>query len=117
VPNPPPGDAEELPPLPRPGASPAEVRAALHPEYRADFDRSYRAALDEAAQSFDLAGVLDTVDNWRMRSWVTRDRDAWRHAMRRASELLFGEVPPEDEPTAVTEERVLSAPGRDPQAD
>ncbi|HEX3610897.1 MAG TPA: hypothetical protein VHU88_04350 [Sporichthyaceae bacterium] len=30
---------DELPSLPRPGSSPGEIRAALHPEYRDEFDR------------------------------------------------------------------------------
>lgn len=99
---------EDLPDLPREGASPAEVRAALHPEYRAEFDRDYQAGLQEAGTSLDLSDVLDTVESWRRRCWATRDRDAWRASMRRAAELLTGEMPPEDEPLAVTEERVHS---------
>lgn len=101
-------DEEDLPPLPREGASPAEIRAALHPEYRAEFDRDYRAALDEANRSLELAGVLGVVESWRRRCCFTRDQDAYRQAMRRAAELLTGEVPPEDEPVAVTEARVHS---------
>jgi hypothetical protein len=90
------------------GATPREVRDALHPEYREEFDRDYRAALDEASESLDLACVLETVESWRRRCWFTRDRDSYREAMRRAAELLTGEVPPEDEPVAVTEARVHS---------
>ncbi|MGH7744912.1 MAG: DUF6247 family protein, partial [Candidatus Dormibacteria bacterium] len=37
-----------LPSLPLPGAQPRDIRAALHPEYREEFDRDYRAALAEA---------------------------------------------------------------------
>jgi hypothetical protein len=112
VPTPPPRDDEPLPPLPRPGATSAEIRAALHVEYRGAFERDFRAALDEAAQSLDLAVVLDVMEIWRRRCCITRDRESYRRMMRRASELLFGEVPPEDEPTTVTETGVLSAPGR-----
>ncbi|MGQ0467437.1 MAG: DUF6247 family protein [Sporichthyaceae bacterium] len=101
-------DEYALPALPREGASPAEIRAALHAEYRDEFDRDYRAALDEAGRSLDLSDVLEVVESWRRRCWATRDRQAWRHAMRRAAELLTGEVPPEDEPLAVTEQRVHS---------
>ncbi len=101
-------DDEELPPLPREGASPAEIRAALHPEYRDDFDRDYRAALDEAGRTLDLAELMAVVESWRRRCCVTRDRESWRQAMRRAAQLLYGEAPPEDEPLAVTEERVHS---------
>jgi hypothetical protein len=95
--------------LPRPGASPAEIRAALHPEYWDEFDRDYKAALDEAGRSLELSGLLNTLEAWRRRAVFTRDRESYRAAIRHASELLTGEVPPEDEPIAVTETRVHSA--------
>ena len=82
-------------------------------EYRDKFERDYREALDKAAQSFDLSEMFEVVESWRRRCCVTRDRDSYRRMMRRASELLFGEVPPDDEPLAFTEKRVLWAPGRD----
>jgi hypothetical protein len=41
-----------------------------------------------------------------MRAWVTRDPDEHRKVVRRAAELLSGEVPPDDEPVAVTESRL-----------
>jgi hypothetical protein len=97
---------KDLPALPLEGASPAEVRAALRPEFREAFDRDYRAALDLAAESLELRGVLDVVEHWRMRAWVTRDPDEHRRVVRRAAELLTGELPPEDEPVAVTESRL-----------
>jgi Family of unknown function (DUF6247) len=92
-----------LPGLPLPGATPREIRAALHPEYREAFDRDYRNALDEAGRSLDLAGVHDVVEHWRIRSWITRDRQEHRRVVRRAAELLTGVERPADEPTAVTE--------------
>jgi hypothetical protein len=95
-----------LQPLPLAGASPREIRAALHPEYRAEFDRDYRAALDEAAVSLELSGVQDLMEHWRMRCWVTRDKQDHRRMVRKAVELLTGEMPPEDEPTEVTESRL-----------
>jgi hypothetical protein len=94
-----------LPPLPLPGATPREVRAALRPEYRAEFDQDYRAALEEAGQTLDLAGVFETVEHWRTRSWITRDPQEHRRVVRRAAELL-GQTPPADEPVAVTESRL-----------
>lgn len=95
-----------LPPLPLSGATPAEVRAALRPEYRVEFDRDYQEALAEAGRSLDLAGVHDTVEHWRRRSWITRDEHEHRRVVRRAVELLTGEEPPADEPVAVTEGRL-----------
>ncbi len=95
-----------LPPLPLVGASPWEIRAALHPEYRDAFDRDYQAALVEASRSLDLAGMHDTVEHWRRRSWITRDRQEHRRVIRRAVELLTGHEPPADEPVLVTEARL-----------
>lgn len=72
---------------------------ALRPEYRERFDRDYRAALE-------LAGVLDTVEHWRTRAWITRDPGEHRRVVRRAAELLTGQAPPADEPVAVTKARL-----------
>lgn len=99
-------DTPALPPLPLPGATPREIRAALHPEYRKQFDRDYQEALAEASQTMELAGVHDTVEHWRVRSWITRDRQEHRRVVRRAAELLTGHEPPEEEPVAVTEARL-----------
>jgi hypothetical protein len=95
-----------LPPLPRPGAKPREIRAALHPEYRDQFDRDYRAALDEASRTLDLEPVFDAVEHWRMRAWVTRDRQEHQRVVRRAAELLTGQDIPAGEPLSVTEARL-----------
>jgi hypothetical protein len=95
-----------LPPLPQPGAKPREIRAALHPEYRDEFDRDYQEALAEAGQSLDLEGVFDVLEHWRMRSWITRDKQQHRRVVRRAVELLTGQEPPADEPVAITEARL-----------
>ncbi len=73
-----------LPPLPLPGATPREVRAALHPEYRDEFDRDYQHALAETGRSVDLDGIHDTVEHWRLRSWITRDSQGHRRVVRRA---------------------------------
>lgn len=95
-----------LPPLPLPGATPKEVRAALRPEYREQFDQDYRAALDEAGRTLELAGILDVVEHWRTRAWITRDPADHRRVVRRVAELLTGQAPPADEPVAVTEARL-----------
>lgn len=100
------GADDAVTPLPKPGATPREIRAALHPEYREDFDRDYRAALEEAGRSLDLSRVHETVESWRRRACVSRDRAAYRRMIRRAAELLEGAPPSADEPTAVTESRL-----------
>lgn len=99
-------DGAALPPLPLPGATPREIRAALHPEHHAEFDRDYQAALAEAGRSLDLARIHETVEHWRRRSWITRDKQEHRRIVRRAAELLTGHEPPSDEPVAVTEARL-----------
>jgi hypothetical protein len=81
-----------LPPLP--GAKPREIRASLHPEYREEFDRDYREALAEAGRTLDLEGIYDTLEHWRMRSWITRDKQEHRRVVRRAVELLTGQERP-----------------------
>lgn len=78
----------------------------MHPEFREEFDSDYRAALEEAGRSLDLEGVFDTLEHWRVRSWITRDSQAHRRVVRRAVELLTGQQPPEDEAVAVTEARL-----------
>jgi Family of unknown function (DUF6247) len=98
-------NSSALPPLPLPGATPREVRAALRPEFRAQFDQDYRTALEEAGRTLDLSGVHDLVEHWRMRSWITRDPQEHRRVVRRAAELL-GQAPPADEPVAITESRL-----------
>jgi Family of unknown function (DUF6247) len=83
-----------LPPLPLPEAKPREIRAALRPEFREQFDQDYREALAEASRTLDLEGVHDTVEHWRMRAWITRDPQQHRRVVRRATELLTGQAPP-----------------------
>jgi hypothetical protein len=95
-----------LPPLPLPGASPREIRSALRPEFRGEFDRDYQAALTEAGRSLELAGVHEVLEHWRIRSWITRDPGEHRRLVRRAAELLTGSELPADESAAVTESRL-----------
>lgn len=71
-----------------------------------DFDRDYRQALAEAGRALDLEGIYDTLQHWRMRSWITRDTREHRRVVRRAVELLTGHEPPVGEPVTVTEARL-----------
>jgi Family of unknown function (DUF6247) len=98
--------AGELPPLPPIGASPRAVRAALHPEHREEFDRAFRAALDEAGRELDLQPVHEVVEHWRRRAWITRDREQHRRIVREAVEELRGEAPPDSESTRASEARL-----------
>jgi hypothetical protein len=96
----------ELPPLPRVGASPRGVRAALHPEHHEAFDRAFRAALDEAGRELDLQPVHEVVEHWRRRAWITRDREQHRRIVREAVAELTGTAPPDSEPTQTSEARL-----------
>jgi hypothetical protein len=53
----------ELPALPLSGAAPAEIRTALHPEYREEFDRDYTAAIKEAARTRSSSPGSSTSSN------------------------------------------------------
>ena len=94
-----------IPPLPE-GASPRAIRAALITEEREEFDQAYRRALADAAETLELAGVLDTLEHWRRRAIMSADPQAYRRMLRRAAHLLSGEDVPEDEPLAQLKERL-----------
>jgi hypothetical protein len=49
-------------------ASPREIRAALVPEERAQFDSQWRATMADAAETFDLTEVFETLQFWRHRA-------------------------------------------------
>lgn len=77
-------------------ASPVEVRAALAPEDAAVFDRQWRAAMAEATETLDLAGVHAVLDAWRPVAWLTAARgvDGYRDILTRAEQTLqTGEEP------------------------
>ncbi|MEJ2862836.1 DUF6247 family protein [Actinomycetospora flava] len=97
---------EGLPPLPRAGATPRAVRDALHPEHREAFDRAFRAALETAERELDLQAIHETVEYWRRRAWITRDPEEHRRVVREAVTALTGEMPPDDEPTDISERRL-----------
>jgi len=91
--NPPP--APQRPPFA--DASPAEIRAALIPEEANDFDRQWRAALAEAAETLDLQKVFGTLEHWRRIAWMTTSHGAEAHRrmlVRAEYTLRTGEAPP-----------------------
>ena len=94
-----------IPPLPE-GAGPRAIRAALIAEEREVFDQEYRQALAEAAETLELAGMLDTLEHWRRRAIMSADPQAYRRMLRRAAYLLSSEDGPEDEPLAQLKERL-----------
>jgi hypothetical protein len=101
-----------LGPEPDPGGTPRAIRAALLPEEVGDFDRAWRAALAEAAETLDLTGVYKTLENWRRIARMTQaDPEAHRRMLRQAEHTLrTGELPagsvPIDEVKALIRERL-----------
>src|SRR5260370_24277469 len=57
-------------------SSPREIRAALVGEEAGHFDREYRQAMADAAESLDLSGVLAMLERWRRGARPTRDDPA-----------------------------------------
>lgn len=86
----------------RPGASPHDIRAALLPDDRVQFDEAYERALADARVSLDLTELFRTLERWRRTALVQSDPREFRRVVRRAAELLTGEPIPADEPLAVT---------------
>lgn len=73
-------------------SSPRDIRAALVGEEAGHFDREYRQAMADAAESLDLSGVLAMLERWRRVAWSTRDDpDAHRRMLENADRLSAGE--------------------------
>ena len=89
-------------------ASAAEVRAALIPEEAAEFEREWRAALADAAETLDLTEVFATLESWRTVAELTAaaGAEAHRAMYRRAARRLTGDDIPADEPLRQTKARL-----------
>ena len=73
-------------------STPREIRAALTGEEIGHFDREYRQAMADAAESLDLSGVLAMLERWQRVAWSTRDDpDAHRRMLENAARLGAGE--------------------------
>jgi hypothetical protein len=56
------------------------------------FDREYRQVMADAAESLDLAGVLEMLERWRRVAWSrSDDPDAHRTMLDNAARLNAGE--------------------------
>ena len=77
-------------------ASPAELRAAILPEEREQFDVGYRRALDAAAQTLRLDELDSFLTHWRRLAWCQTDasHDKWRAMLAEAERRLAGGAPP-----------------------
>ncbi len=72
-------------------STPREIRAALIGEEVAHFDREYRRAMADAAESLDLSGVVSMLKRWQRVAWSTQDDpEAHRHMLACADELTAG---------------------------
>ena len=77
-------------------ASPAEVYAALIPEEAAEFMRQWKAALDVAAETYDLTEVFEMLNHWRLTAWMTTTHgpESHRRMLAKADNILrTGELP------------------------
>jgi Family of unknown function (DUF6247) len=74
-------------------STPREIRAALTGEEIVHFDREYRHAMADAAESLDLSGVVSMLRRWQRVAWSTQDDpDAHRRMLACADELNAGGV-------------------------
>jgi len=62
------------------------IRALLVTEEEGEFDRAYRQALSEAADSLELTGVLDMLEHWCRRAINSTDPLSYR------MDTVFGAV-------------------------
>ena len=77
---------------PFPASTPREIRAALIGEEIGHFDREYRQAMADAAESLDLSSVLEMLERWRRVAWSTLDDpSAHRRMLESAARLNAGE--------------------------
>ncbi|MGH3797280.1 MAG: DUF6247 family protein [Pseudonocardiaceae bacterium] len=86
-------------------ASPAELREAILPEERAQFDEGFRRALDTAAVTLRLDELEKFLTHWRRIAWCQTDagHDKWRAVLREADRRLAGGAPP---PGVVSQEEM-----------
>lgn len=76
---------------PIPASAPRAIRAALTGEEIGHFDREYRQAMADAAESLDLSGVLATLERWQRVAWSTQDDpDAHQQMLDNADRLNAG---------------------------
>lgn len=82
--------AEPIQPPSDPGRSPAAIRDMLPAADRADFGRSYAAALGEARRTWSLQSVDDVLEQWRRIAILSRS-PGHAESLERAGRFLAGE--------------------------
>lgn len=69
-------------------SSPEEIRAALLPEQRSDFDAAFDAALTSARQTLHLDQLRNVLRVWRRQALLSeRDPDGHRQMLASAAEV------------------------------
>ena len=87
--------ADQRHPLAR-GARPVDIREALLPEDRAEFDAALTAAADRFKQSLDFTELFSLLDQWRKIAALQSDPDRFARVARRVTELTSGRQPASD---------------------
>ncbi|HEU0127257.1 MAG TPA: DUF6247 family protein [Pseudonocardiaceae bacterium] len=84
--------------VPYADASPAELREAILPEERDQFDASFRRALDQVAQTLTLDALDSFLQHWRRVAWAqnAHGHDSWRALLAEVECRLAGGAPPRD---------------------
>lgn len=84
--------------IPYADASPAELREAILPEDRDQFDESYRRVLAVMGQTLSLEPLEEFLEHWRRiaRSANHHGHDHWRGVLAEAERRLAGGAPPEE---------------------
>ncbi|MGH3906035.1 MAG: DUF6247 family protein [Pseudonocardiaceae bacterium] len=76
-------------------ASPAQIRAAIVPEDRDQFDISLRRALDAVAATLSLDPLAEFLAHWRRLAWVQagNGHDSYRGMLAKADRILATSQP------------------------
>jgi hypothetical protein len=107
-----PFDVSPVPVLP-PETTPAAIRDALIDEERAEFERAYRDAITEAAQTMDLTRVLDVLRNYHRIAWLTQRQGpaAHRRMLDKAAAILQTGTNPDGIPAEDVRARIRTRLG------
>lgn len=90
--------------VPYADASPAELRAAILPEDREEFDEQYQAALDAARTTLRLDELEAFLVGWRRVAWLQADPERYRAMLARAEYINEHGHPPPGTKTYTAEE-------------
>lgn len=92
-------------------ASPTEIREAILPEDRAEFERQYHEALNVAARTYNLGALEKMSTSWRLtaRQLTAIGPEAWRKILAKAQHTLrTGERPADMVPMEEMDRRLVT---------